>query len=280
MIKQNPFSVYDFLGYLIPGSVLIYSYFIIDFIKENDQFKLNDFIKTFKNLEFEGVFFFIIIAYTVGHLISFMSAITVERYSNWRYNYPSKYLLDMKYGGFWESARNWKDVAWRIIIITILLPCVICDLFFGELLGFKMFYKKSLDSMLKDLIGYKSNRLLAKIGLHKIKDPERYLEGKTNGYDFHRIITHYAYENSKNHQSKMSNYVALYGFLRTLCLIFNLLTIYFVVRTILYSKINWENILITLILSGICYLAFMAFMKFYRRYTLEGLMIITIDENL
>ena len=88
-------------------------------------------------MEFEGVSLFIIIAYTLGHLISFMWAITVEKYSNWRYNYPSKYLLDIEYGGFWESSRNWKDVAWRIIIVVVLLPCVICDLIFGEFFGFQ-----------------------------------------------------------------------------------------------------------------------------------------------
>lgn len=280
MTKQNPFSVYDFLGYLIPGSVLIYAYLIIDYIKENENFVVKDFIKDFKNIQLEGIFFFIIIAYTLGHIISFMSAITVEKYSNWTYNYPSKYLMDMDHDGFWSTCRNWKDVVWRIIIIGILFPCIICDLIFGQFLGFKMFYVKPVDDLLKDLIELKVNRLLIKLGLDKIKKPELYYDGKTNKFDFHRIITHYAYEYSNNHQNKMSNYVALYGFLRTLCLIFNLLTIYFIARTILFSSFDLINLVVISILLSICYISFMAFMKFYRRYTLEGLMVISIDKDL
>lgn len=280
MTKQNPFSVYDFLGYLVPGAVLIYSYLIIDYIKEHNGLKINDFIKDFKDLQIEGIFFFIIVAYTLGHLISFVSAITVEKYSNWKYNYPSKYLMNMGHEGFWKSSKNWKDVAWRIIIIVLLLPCVICDFILGQLLGFKMFYVKPVDDLLQDLILYKTNNLLDKLGLNKIGKPELYNDGETNRFDFHRIITHYAYENSKNHQSKMSNYVALYGFLRTLCLIFNFLTIYFVSRTILFSKFDISNLIITATLLFICYISFMAFMKFYRRYTLEGLMVIAIDTDL
>ena len=47
MIKQNPFSVYDFLGYLIPGSLVIYSYLIIDYLKTTDSFNSSDFIENF-----------------------------------------------------------------------------------------------------------------------------------------------------------------------------------------------------------------------------------------
>ena len=38
--------------------------------------------------------------------------------------------------------------------------------------------------------------------------------------DFNRIVHHYAFENSKEHQFRMVNYVALYGFLRNLVLTF------------------------------------------------------------
>ncbi len=280
MIKQNPFSVYDFLGYLVPGSILIYAYLIIDYLKENASFELSEFIVKFKDLELEGIFFFIIISYTFGHLISYASSITIEKYANWRYSYPSKYLLDIEHKGYWLGCNNWKDVVWRIAMLIFLLPCVIYDWIFGQLLGFKRFYKKSLDELLQNMIILKINGLLEKIGINKLNNTEYFEDGNANGYDFHRIITHYAYENSKNHQAKMSNYVALYGFLRTLSLIFNLLTIYFFFRVFCFLEFTNLNILILLTLGGLSYLSFMAFMKFYRRYTLEGLMIIVIDKDI
>lgn len=280
MIKQNPFSVYDFLGYLIPGSLVIYAYIIIDYLKHNTNFNVSDFIKNFSNIKLEGIFFFIILSYTIGHLISFASSITIEKYANWRYSYPSKYLLDFEHKGYWKSSSNWRDVVWRIVMIVVLFPCVFFDWIFGQILGFKRFYKKSLDDFLKDMIISKANRLLINLGLEQLKNIEKYKDGRVNNYDFHRIITHYAYENSKNHQSKMSNYVALYGFLRTLSLIFNLLSIYFCIHIICFLEFNLYNAIVLFMLTGISYLSFMAFMKFYRRYTLEGLMIIVIDKEI
>ncbi|MGK0308495.1 MAG: hypothetical protein ACI8RP_001457 [Urechidicola sp.] len=280
MIKQNPFSVYDFLGYLVPGSILIYAYLIIDYLKNTKTFNLNTFIENFSNFNFEGIFFFIILSYTLGHLISFASSITIEKYATWRYNYPSKYLLNMEYEGYWKSSKNWKDVIWRIAMIILLFPCVIFDLIFGQIFGFKRFYTSPLDKFLQTFIYFKLNCLVKKLGIDKIEGYEKYNDGKGNNYDFHRIATHYAYENSKNHQQKMSNYVALYGFLRALCLIFNLTAIYFSIRVYLYLEFNLINNFILLLLSGLSYLSFMAFMKFYRRYSLEGLMVITIDPDL
>ncbi|WP_281543242.1 hypothetical protein [Maribacter aestuarii] len=280
MIKQNPFSVYDFLGYLVPGSIVIYSYLIVDYAKKHSEFVLKEFTDEFLDLKFEGIFFFVILSYTLGHIISFTSSVTVEKYANWTYSYPSKYLLDMRFKTFWKSISGWKDFIWRIIIIVILLPCILLDLLFGQFLGFKRFYTKKLDQLLQDLIVHKLNKLLIKLGIQEIEGYTQFENGRANDADFHRIATHYAYENSKNHQAKMSNYVALYGFLRTLCFIFNILAIYTFIRVWVYLQFDFKNVLIILILSGISYLSFMAFMKFYRRYTLEGLMVIAIDETL
>lgn len=127
MIKQNPFSVYDFLGYLIPGSLVIYAYLVVDYLKNNESLNSTDFVENFSNFKLEGIFFFIIISYTIGHLVSFASSITIEKYANWRYSYPSKYLLDLEHKGYWKSCSNWKDVVWRIVMVIVLFPCVFFD---------------------------------------------------------------------------------------------------------------------------------------------------------
>ncbi|MBD0825223.1 hypothetical protein [Aestuariibaculum marinum] len=280
MIKQNPFSVYDFLGYLIPGSIVIYSLLTIDYLKKVERINIDELIKNFSSVKIEGIFLFIILAYTTGHLISFVSSITIEKYANWRYGYPSKYLLGFENQGYWKSSSNWKELLWRICLFIFLFPCVLFDWIFGQLLGLKSFYTKPLDSFLTDLIKLKTNILLGNLGFRNMSQKTKYNRGESKKYDFYRILSHYAYENSKQHQIKMNNYIALYGFLRTISLIFNILTIYFIVRFIRFLPITMENILLTLILSAISYIAFMAFMKFYRRYTLEGLMIIAISENI
>tara|TARA_R110001632_G_scaffold28927_2_gene77027 strand:- start:50235 stop:51077 length:843 start_codon:yes stop_codon:yes gene_type:complete len=280
MIKQNPFSVYDFLGYLIPGSLFIYCFLIIDYLKKNNNYEIKNILSEINSVGYENIFFFIIISYSLGHILSFSSSVTVEKYANWKYDFPSKYLLNFEYKGYWNKKLKLKSIMWRFFLLPILFPCAFLDYLIGNLFGFKKFYTSSVDVFLEKVIKYKVDKLLDKLKLGEINDIKEFKDGKAKKYDFHRLITHYAYENSKNHQGKMSNYVALYGFLRNLCFIFNFLTIYFFLRVCLFLKFDLVNTITLIILSILTYISFMAFMKFYRRYTLEGFMVIAIDKNL
>jgi hypothetical protein len=273
MIKQNPFSLYDFLGYFIPGALLIYIYLFIEYFNDlKEQFKLSEFLKSNKDFQIESFLFFIILSYALGHLINFISSITVEKYANWKYDYPSKYLL-----GFKRDTKLLKTLNYRrVILIIIVSPIAILDLILGDLFKFKYFYTRKLDKLLIEVIKEK--------GLVLINDLYKNKSGNTNDirlrdYDFHRIFTHYTFENTKNHQFKLVNYVILYGFLRVLSFISIIVFWYF-----LYLKIIKGNELIGyfhIVLIGlIAYTFYMAFMKFYRRYTLEGFMLIAIDRDL
>jgi hypothetical protein len=278
-MKQNPFSLYDFMGYFIPGALTTYI-FIFSSKSGNieDVANLNNLSVEF---QFDTLLFFTIISYSLGHLINFLSSITIERYANWKYNYPSKYLLN-----FNENHKFWKGdkiiKLWKFTLSIFLLPIVIFDFILGKLLNFKAFYTKKLDNFLIDIITKKGIILFDKL-VHGDYDNIR-------NYDFNRIFAHYTYENSKNHQSKLTNYVVLYGFLRSLTFIVTLLFWYFIILIFnsydsvhsLYCNIikNTNLIVITTLLSLVTYIYFMAFMKFYRRYTLECLMLIAIDKEL
>lgn len=282
MIKQNPFSIYDFLGYFIPGVLVIYIFLLL--LTVTDFTNLNGIIKTMsseKLFQLDNFLFFVIVSYSLGHMINFLSSIIIERYSNWKYNYPSKYLMDLKPDHkFWIGSK--KIITWKIILLIAILPISIFDYILGEILGFKIFYTKKADSYIIETVKSKGIILLNQLGTPKTK--------KLRDYDFHRIFSHYVYENSKNHQSRLTNYVALYGFLRSLCLITVLL--FWLLIYALYKKADFietfedylksskyilAGILLTTIVS---YIFFMAFMKFYRRYTLESLMLIIIDRDL
>ncbi|WP_421806420.1 hypothetical protein [Flagellimonas sp.] len=271
MIKQNPFSLYDFLGYFVPGALLIYIILFFRFILESKcGFDLMSFFASISDLRLEQFLFFIIVSYSLGHLINFVSSITIEKYAIWKYDYPSKYLLGFEKKDYWVKGIG---CLWRGLLPVLILPTTIFDLLLGDLLGFKNFYTRSLDAFLRELIKEKClvlvNKLFKDIGGSEETQ-------KISKYDFFRIFAHYSFEHSKNHQFKMVNYVALYGFLRVLTLIS---TISFWV--VLYLMVFYENVefnvLILLILGLVNYTFFMAFMKFYRRYTLEALMLIAID---
>ncbi len=291
MNKQNPFSLYDFLGYLIPGALAIYAVLTINYIDKSAEFNLDLFIDKFSKVNLENVFVFVITAYSLGHLLSYISSITIEAYANWMYTYPSKYLLrkeqdnqdEGRRHSYWKKPflKNWKYNFWRSILLILLLPCVVLDFILGQSLGFKTLYRKAIDPFLRDAILYKVIALTDKLGLtdragNNAIDIEK--------HDFHRIVSHYTFENAKQHQFRMVNYVALYGFLRNSCLIFNVLSWLFAVQ--LARDFSHHQVLsrakTILLLALVCstYIAFMAFMKFYRRYTLEGLMLLVVDESI
>ncbi len=151
------------------------------------------------------------------------------------------------------------------------------DFVLGDLIGLNKFYQTNLDEFLIKSINFKGEKLIRKLGLND-------LGFDITKHDFHRIITHYTFENCKQHQFRMVNYVALYGFLRNVALILNLLAWYFTYSCIkslkLSSEIDYLKLTILIASMLISYIGFMAFMKFYKRYTLEGLMLTVVDENL
>lgn len=89
--KQNPFSLYDFLGYFTPGAVFLYVSIAIS--SRFFQFKLHDSLINAGFTKAEITVGLIILAYVLGHVLSFLSSVFVERFSNWMHGYPSKYLL-------------------------------------------------------------------------------------------------------------------------------------------------------------------------------------------
>ncbi len=300
-MKQNPFSLYDLLGYLIPGSTLIYILIIIEKLGVKTEFELNEIFSSVSQYKFQEIFFFVIISYALGHILSFLSSITIEKYGNWQYGYPSKYILGFVKKSFWvleneptnydenidiyeksdsKKERRTMNIG-RFCLILLLSPFVIMDFILGQKMNFKNFYQKGLDTYLTKVIKEKVVILINSLGFSQTNNIE---EKDLKKYDFHRIVTHYSFENCKEHQFRMVNYVALYGFLRNLVLIFILASWYYFILSL--KSINFENsINIPMILTNIgimilSYISFMAYMKFYRRYTLEGLMLILVDKEI
>lgn len=286
MLKQNPFSLYDFLGYFIPGSLLIYSVYLIHAFN-TQTINLNEITDCFPLIDTTGIFLFVLLSYTCGHILSFLSSYTIEKFANWKYKYPSKYLLekhanipeDKKHKFFYKGEtkdERWGN-AWRIILCIIILPMVTIEVICSNLFKFKDVFRKPLDDFLVYSINKKTLELLNKLEL----DIKRY-EKNPEIFDTHRIISHFTYDNSKNHQQRLTNYVSLYGFLRTLTFISNFIAYYYIVKFLLeinfYNSIDLHKILLIFLLLTLSYIFFMAFMKFYRRYTLEAFMVLVITD--
>lgn len=297
-MEKNPFSIHDFLGYVLPGGVALLLAYMVYKNPQCNYMTSQEFIdailntiialkrKGFSTIELSIAT--IIISYIAGHLVAYMSSITIERMAIWHYNYPSVFLLSDK-----PKPRFWSDIVdqWnnekrfeaagnlvlRIMVLFLFFPLTIC-IWAVRCLHMDPYFIKSLDNYLQSTIRLKFEMLVKKLSISKIKRPE--------DSDTHRIIYHYMYENFPGHRAKMDNYVALYGVLRSLTLISNLFIMYVwkCQAYYLYNNFSWD-----LIKSYPCmkigfmvlvqFLFFMAFMKFYRRFTLESFMCMVCMES-
>lgn len=312
-MRQNPFSLYDFLGYVFPGALTLV---LIAFFEQQNE------ITSIKSTFVDGMRFLkgqndngtlniveetvivTIISYVTGHVVAFLSSITVEKFAIWTYGYPSRFLMEkLPRWQYWrvrtqenssnvvENPNSWTEriklgwdivvrwghliieVCWRLIIGCFLFPISLCTILLGKFLGMKSFFVKPLDGTLKNAIETNIIKLSTSLDI-----------SRNERDDFHRVIYHYEYERQPAHAVKMDNYVALYGFLRAMTFIADVSTVWIFIQYIrpsisLSSPIDWHLLLILVFSIGLTYTFFMAFMKFYRRFTLESFMCLITDNS-
>ena len=102
-MEKNPFSIHDFLGYVLPGGVALLLAYMVYKNPGNNYMTSQELIDAIKNTimalnkgglnTIELSIAYIIVSYIVGHIVAYLSSITVERISIWHYNYPSVFLL-------------------------------------------------------------------------------------------------------------------------------------------------------------------------------------------
>lgn len=318
-MEKNPFSLYDFLGYLFPGliSLLVVRYFV--YTPCENYFSIGSFPVIFQwnsSIEkWELIVVFIILSYIVGHIVSYLSSVVVEYFATRMFGYPSAYLLKKNSPDehsrlcrkYFDTAKRAvriirilrmffviiKEgrVKWmviiaqrksmrkenrtvlfivRIVIAIVMLPvsCSLLSLRYYKL--WPQYIMKPLDDVLIDSINKAQKQLAVKLGM-----PEENVERT----DFHRVVMHYVYLHIHQCQRKTDNYVALYGFLRTMtlisCVIFDFLfmqQVGTIIRVGTDGVINVTAIVVLTMLFFVCNIIFMGFMKFYRRFTLENYM--------
>ena len=292
---KNPFSIFDFLGYVFPGAFSLLSVFyfaIINPVEFCNPQSLNellvyvgDYITGSESVV--SCTIFLILSYIAGHLIAYLSSITVEKFVIWWFGYPSEFLLksdDKRWHFFHDGITMIKEKNYHFvreiirtytlrIIVSLLMFPVFLPTLLVKCLGYDNFFVKNLDPYLKDIILQKKNALLKVL---KLPDSSHY-----DKVDYHRVIYHYEYEHSSSHRTKMDNYVALYDFLRSITLIFSGIFMFILgVGIFGASQIGLYFWIDLAVLLFITYLSFMSFFKFYRRFTLEAFMCLVSDKDL
>lgn len=292
-MNKNPFSIYDFMGYLFPGMMcyIIIAYCFRMGLNMGEITNLDNLRNLVKEsqMEFslEKSVIIIVIAYILGHIMSYLSSVTIELFSRKVFGYPSEYLLERGKGkNWWEmlraffaseghsSNRFWACIKtalrfmMKVFISLLLFPISFSTFSFAYFFDINGWIVRPLDEYLKNTLKVKEFRLANRLG---INHPDVNQE-----CDYHRIVMHYVYLNIPNSQRKTDNYIALYGFLRSISFVFS--TTFFAfgtyaITTIDFSESFDKGLLFTLSLFFmLSYISFLGFVKFYRRFTLENYM--------
>ena len=316
-MNKNPFSFYDFLGYLFPGIIfLTLLVFAVALAKENapidEYFHINKFVSVFQEIQglkwWETTIITIILSYVSGHLVAYLSSIFVEYLANTLFKYPSHYLLHKEPVGFRSIFRRyfmfsislkvlkslpkiykkgfWNKIRVRspkiklgLFLYRALILLILLPVFFP--LVFLGPALKITNFVVRPLDDYVINSIQLKL-IDLFKALNLSIPDVNSNADYHRIVMHYVYLNIPNCQRKADNYVAIYGFLRAMtliaCFYFDYLFILQLGTLDIHADINWYAIKVLLAMGILCNVLFMGFVKFYRRFTLENYMALLTEK--
>ena len=289
---KNPFSIYDFLGYLFPG--ILFVLMLLDAFSGKNILTIESLLNSDKKVELslESCFLYVIVSYVMGHVVAYVSSLLVEDFANRLFDYPSKYLLtkeNIAYKELWRRFFGTKvftknectkkcilgaKIILKIIIFVILLPITLSVFTIGYFFEINHFITRELDPYLVNAIKKKTNYLAKAMDItdHDLPDNE----------DTHRFVMHYAYINIKECQPKVGNYIALYGFLRCMslltCILFDYLLFKGILSINIHATVDWTAIFKLASTFLTAYILFLGFVKFYRRNTLEDYMTILVEK--
>tara|TARA_R110000765_G_scaffold200714_2_gene306226 strand:+ start:1926 stop:2759 length:834 start_codon:yes stop_codon:yes gene_type:complete len=271
-VKQNPFSFYDFLGYMIPGAVLLY---ILTFVFGVDNLVAVLSLGESKNSTSSQLLSFIpavIGSYLLGHALAIGSSAIIEAFTNYSNGYPSEFLFDVEPKPY-LSSDSFRGNLGRGVLWVLILPISLLKTILKDRCNIKMFNQaKSLPKPLRDATFDKCTRILKNnIGVDTSSmNIEKGIDG-----DYLRLLYHFIFENSERHSVKLQNYVALYGLTRNVSFVFILLfwSAFYSCVFVEGSTIGWSHVFA---FGGLAYIFYIGFVKFYRRYSLEAVMAATV----
>lgn len=226
-MNKNPFSIYDFMGYLFPGMMcyIIIAYCFrmgLNMVEITNLDNLRNLVKE-SQMEFslEKSVIIIVIAYILGHIMSYLSSVTIELFVRKVFGYPSEYLLERREGknwwkmlrAFFASEAHSSNTKWariktmlRIVmkafIALMLFPITFSTFTFAYFFDINGWIVRPLDDYLKSTLKVKEFKLADRLG---INHPDVNQE-----CDYHRIVMHYVYLKIPESQRKTDNYIALY----------------------------------------------------------------------
>ena len=266
--KAPSLTPYDFLGYIVPGLLFVWliDMSIVSHYREN-PITYDDIIARYFEMKLAGIIPLMLIAYIVGHIISFTSSVLIERHAVWLHGNPTNVLVNngeikpyFQTGGKSPIA----SLLFRVSTVIILLPISILDFMFGKVIPVSKNYFRPFDDLIKHAAALAIYKIMRQL---KIKTQDADLEKA----DIHRLGLHYSLEAAPAHVSSLRNYVVLYGFLRSLTLII-VISSWVIIYHINGHFVWWKVCLVSVFVCVLSFVTYAAYLKFWTRYHKEAIM--------
>ena len=279
-VEQLPFTVYDILGYLAPGvfwlwlilATASYSGLPVDQLREFALVTEGIFGKILTSIAF------LFASFVLGHLISFLSSLTIEEFAKLYLGYPSFYIAreynlkknKQKYSVYINALNSLeKQPFWFILISILCIPLTFLLLVFGWCNWFGKIVK-GLSPTIIDML----DRIFPVVIQLRCGKPTNIEWAKhknsSDDIDWFRFVAFEVANNNQTALSRMYNYLTIYGFLRSTC--FSTITFgyvgviaFFYINDIIYLYISGTLIVLSFFL-------FLSYSKFHRRYTEEAIL--------
>lgn len=302
-VERTPFTTYDIIGYLGPG---IFALWLIVYCVRASGINTPDFADLFvfgtgglgnAMLVVVGI----VSAYGLGHILSYISSETIEKVALYFFNYPTVFLLRdsvvirkpneryenttkgnrryitncLKERSRTQSSKRPKITFWVLLLFA--WPITIGLLILWRL-GTCRFILKKFSMSAEELL-HKQFKEAVNKKIHAPKTGEE--------IDWYRYVTYYMAMRDNFAFARLYNYLTLYGFLRTMSLIF-----VFISYSSAYAlwaapsltfRIHLDlpihpNLWALFASISIAQVLFLAYLKFHRRYTEEGMWLFATGE--
>lgn len=273
-VERLPFTVYDIVGYLIPGA-----FFCLVLVGAGFAHEVPGFLAALKENETRiflisvGLFGFLVAGYVIGHALALLAAELLERLLTGMIGYPSGFLVDASLRGA-DSYRQQMAGAlnrfaraeprYSSILMLAFLP-------FTLVLSFADSFDladKIIKPMGRRAIELFSTRFHAVFG-------KAHTELETA--DWFRLVDFYMASDAESYfLQRQYNYVTLYGFCRNMSFILYLTFIIMGYKSVVLEAgmvgINWPPFWMALAALATSILLFLGFAKYFRRYSQEAIL--------
>jgi hypothetical protein len=268
-VEKLPFTIYDIVGYFLPGAALLVSiaaFSVPDLLVNLYHSEILEKIPIYAWIPISIVL--VIVPHALGYCIALISSEGIEKAFVKAYGYPSEFLVH----GCRRPESSYKDNA-SLVRKMFLLHYLLR----GSLRNrFQSIFVKQLGPT---IIGKLDERFYLIFGINKEHIPSE---------EWFSLIENYVMNNSQPAFMRMYNYVTMYGFCRNLsaAVYFSAVVLFIMVTASIHFSpwmLSWHvTFRIYVAIAAMMLLSVMLaanFAKFYRRYSSEAILAFVTMED-